>query len=1597
MRAKLKITSVFAHLRRNLECGRGAPSQSISTGVLTVTGGVAVVAVALILAAPASALSKHIFSTSFAGEGPTAISEPTDVAVDQSTGDVYVTDPANFRVEKFTASGEFLLMFGKEVNKKKVEEGGRSEAEQNVCGAGEECQPGTEGSSPGAFEIPESVAVDNSPGGGGDVYVGDTGDALVSKFTPSGDLITAWGSHGQLDGGAGTEGDFRGIPPEFPGGLATIAVSTRGILFVLGGLQGQIFRFAQDGTFLMTQPFTNTLEGRGAALDSAENLYLSARGILLRTSPTLEPGENNGINYRPAEKVLIRNGLPVYEVSGSIAEGPAGFTIDPTSRDLYMSSGGEHDVSQFSPSCTSESESCTAVETFGAANLSDPRGVAVDDKSGTVYVADAGEGRVGVFTAVPYLPEAMPSAAVGKTPTEELLGGEVDPAGAGEVTGCHFEYASVSAFVEGGAGWAEGTKKECSPNLPYSDSESTEVSAETAGLTYGSAYRLRLVVENGNGSTSSFDEPFTTLPLPPEVGATSVSEAYAETAKVHAQINPGGGKTTYRIEYVTQKQFEEGEFAGAEKSPELDAGSARSPQSLTAQLTHLTPGTTYHYRVLASNANKATTGPVRTFTTLSFASPTDPCPNAHVRQQTSAAGLLDCRAYELVSASNSGGYDVESDLVAGQTPLAGYPEANGRVLYGVHGGGIPGTNNPTNRGVDPYVAARGENGWSTEYVGIPSNTTPSAAPFASTLLAGDAGLGTFAFGGPEICQPCFADGSTGEPLHLPNGELIQGMAGSLNPAGPAEPAGYIAMPLSGNGEHFVFGSTSKFEPEGNEGQIAIYDRNLKTEETHVVSKAPGNEDLPFLNLPCLLNCETDGIAELAISKDGSHILIGQLVEEAKGAKHWHLYMNVGDSVRTIDLTPGAAEGVLFDGMTADGSKVFFSSEENLTNEDTSHSGADIFIWEEGHPLTLISRGNSNSCDPVANSAHAHWNTHEPGEENCGAVAIGGGGGVSSANGTIYFLSPEQLAGSGHGTLNAPNLYRAGPGDGYATHYVTTLESVLTGPQPPELRRSFLHDFPAPFTAAAALAVEHQSHNVYVLDNKTNTVEKFDSSGKPVDFTQGAGAGTNQLNGAETPKGSFKGIDESGFNLPTQLAVDNSTGSSKGDLYVPDLTDNIVDRFSSSGAYLGEVNVSFPTGVAVNSADGDVYVSGLFGNVSVFEPSAFLPEAPEPTTPSSSFSAGNPTSIAVDAGGTVYVTELFGGTRVYESGAFARTLDEHLSQTVAVDPSNGDVSVDEGNQVSQFDSSGNQLGAAFGSGDLSGSIGVTVDPEGNLYATTAGGIKVAAFGPFGLGPSPLIDSPVVLDSVSSPVTRHSADFQVTPNGNDAAIPSTLSLAGEGEETAGHSQVYRYDAPAGRFACASCTLTGEPSSAAATMAEDGLSLTEDGRVFFTTANQLVAADTDNKKDVYEWEAQGTGNCSKESPSFGSATGACLALISAGTSTFDSGLLGADGSGSDAYFFTRDSLATQDENGPTVKIYDAREDGGFPYAYPEVPCKASDECHGASSPAPPPLEVGSESGTPHNYGEKCKRGFVLKNGACVKKPKQHKHKHHTRGGKK
>ena len=144
-------------------------------------------------------------------------------------------------------------------------------------------------------------------------------------------------------------------------------------------------------------------------------------------------------------------------------------------------------------------------------------------------------------------------------------------------------------------------------------------------------------------------------------------------------------------------------------------------------------------------------------------------------------------------------------------------------------------------------------------------------------------------------------------------------------------------------------------------------------------------------------------------------------------------------------------------------------------------------------------------------------------------------------------------------------------------------------------------------------------------------------------------------------------------------------------------------------------------------------------------------------------------------------------------------------------------------------------------------------------------RVIELGPRAYPPDRETDNPLVLDSVAAPEAHHTADFQLNPSGVDAVFTSTLPLTGY--DSASHHEVFRYDASAEALTCVSCNQTGEQATGEATLASNGLSLTDDGRVFFNSTEGLVDRDLNENEDVYEWEPQGMGppraNANRPSP--------------------------------------------------------------------------------------------------------------------------------------
>ena len=124
---------------------------------------------------------------------------------------------------------------------------------------------------------------------------------------------------------------------------------------------------------------------------------------------------------------------------------------------------------------------------------------------------------------------------------------------------------------------------------------------------------------------------------------------------------------------------------------------------------------------------------------------------------------------------------------------------------------------------------------------------------------------------------------------------------------------------------------------------------------------------------------TGTVAGLDVSSDGSRVLVGKAVStDAKGNTYYDLFMHVGNSPNSVQVAD-TTNGVLFNGMTADGSKVFFTTADQLTGDtDTS---ADLYRADvtsstrDGLPGSRRepASGNTDACDPVPGKEGPHWN------------------------------------------------------------------------------------------------------------------------------------------------------------------------------------------------------------------------------------------------------------------------------------------------------------------------------------------------------------------------------------------------------------------------------------------------------------------------------------------------------------------------------------------------------------------------------------------------------------------------------------------------
>ncbi|RPI39409.1 MAG: hypothetical protein EHM53_05785, partial [Methanoregulaceae archaeon] len=123
---------------------------------------VCIVTIAAGFGVPVSAGSPtYVTKWGMSGNANGQLSLPAGVAVSPTSGNVYVADTYNHRIQEFTSTGSFVTEWG------------------------------SDGSGDGQFHYPSYLAV--SPAG--NVYVTDQSHNRVQVFTSSGAYVTQWGSY----------------------------------------------------------------------------------------------------------------------------------------------------------------------------------------------------------------------------------------------------------------------------------------------------------------------------------------------------------------------------------------------------------------------------------------------------------------------------------------------------------------------------------------------------------------------------------------------------------------------------------------------------------------------------------------------------------------------------------------------------------------------------------------------------------------------------------------------------------------------------------------------------------------------------------------------------------------------------------------------------------------------------------------------------------------------------------------------------------------------------------------------------------------------------------------------------------------------------------------------------------------------------------------------------------------------------------------------------------------------------------------------------------------------------------------------------------
>lgn len=167
----------------------------------------------------------------------------------------------------------------------------------------------------------------------------------------------------------------------------------------------------------------------------------------------------------------------------------------------------------------------------------------------------------------------------------------------GTTTSYYFEYGTSTQY---GNQTSSTTLDATTGSIP--------VQATLSGLTSDTTYHFRVVATSTAGTAFGGDTTFTTAKSPPAVGAATATGVNASSATLDATVDAGGEATSYVFQYGPTASY-------GQQTAATSAGSGTAATAVHMTVTGLVSGTTYHFRILATNADGSAATADAVFTT----------------------------------------------------------------------------------------------------------------------------------------------------------------------------------------------------------------------------------------------------------------------------------------------------------------------------------------------------------------------------------------------------------------------------------------------------------------------------------------------------------------------------------------------------------------------------------------------------------------------------------------------------------------------------------------------------------------------------------------------------------------------------------------------------------------------------------------------------------------------------------------------------------------------------------------------------------------------------------------------------------------------